>query len=90
MCDDYIMSCMHVAVRLWLHVDTITSVQCIHTIYNITIIISHRLPDRVRTNVFVYRSAINSHNNAIIMPYVWYIAALLQNKSFVLTPFGSR
>ena len=28
----------------------------------------HRLPNGVRTNGLFYRSAINSHNNAIIMP----------------------
>ena len=30
--------------------------------------LAHRLPDGVRTNGFFYRSAINSHDDAIIMP----------------------
>ena len=31
-------------------------------------LVTHRLPDGVRTNVFFYRSAIKSHNDAIMMP----------------------
>ena len=30
--------------------------------------VNHRLPDGVRTNVFLNRSAIHSYDNAIIMP----------------------
>ena len=40
--------------------------------------VSHRLPDGVRTNVF-YRSAINSHNNAIIMPWLCHNYGILRH-----------
>ena len=42
---------------------------------------------------FVYRSAIDSHNNAIIMPYLCHNYGILRHfckNPFVLTPFGSR
>ena len=47
-------------------------------IITVPIIVIHRLPDGVRTNVSFYRSAMNSHNNAIIMSSLRYIAALLR------------
>ena len=39
----------------------------------------HQLPNGVRTNGCFHRSAINYHNNAIIMPYLWHNHGILRH-----------